>query len=73
LDILSPKLLSNLLLPTLGATDLGGFKQLLKDNSGKVGVVSQCGIYLIYVLIAVMTSIADLTSYAINLVGAALT
>jgi len=56
-----------------GATDLGGFKQLLKDNGVKVGVVSQFGIYLIYVLIAVMTSIADLTSYAINLVGAALT
>ena len=56
-----------------GATDLGGFKQLLKDNGVKVGVVSQFGIYLIYVLIAVMTSIADLTKYAINLVGAALT
>jgi len=56
-----------------GATDLGGFKQLLKDNGVKVGVVSQFGIYLIYVLIAVMTSIADLTSYAINLVGAVLT
>ena len=56
-----------------GATDLGGFKQLLKDNGVKVGVVSQFGIYLIYVLIAVMTSIAELTSYAIDLVGAALT
>lgn len=56
-----------------GATDLGGFKQLLKDNGVKVGVVSQFGIYLIYVLIAVMTSIAELTRYAINLVGAALT
>ena len=55
-----------------GATDLGGFKQLLKDNGVKVGVVSQFGIYLIYVLIAVMTSIAELTSYAISLVGAAL-
>lgn len=55
-----------------GATDLDGFKQLLKDNGVKVGVVSQFGIYLIYVLIAVMTSIAELTSYAINLVGAAL-
>jgi len=56
-----------------GATDRDGFKQLLKDNGVKVGVVSQFGIYLIYVLIVVMTSIADLTSYAINLVGAALT
>ena len=56
-----------------GATDLGRFKQLLKDNGVKVGVVSQFGIYLIYVLIAVMTSIAELTSYAIDLVGAALT
>lgn len=55
-----------------GATDLDGFKQLLKDNGVKVGVVSQFGIYLIYVLIAVMTSIAELTSYAISLVGAAL-
>lgn len=55
-----------------GATDLGGFKKLLKDNGVKVGVVSQFGIYLIYVLITVMTSIAELTSYAINLVGAAL-
>jgi len=55
-----------------GATDRDGFKQLLKDNGVKVGVVSQFGIYLIYVLIVVMTSIADLTSYAINLVGAAL-
>jgi len=55
-----------------GATDLDGFKQLLKDNGVKVGVVSQFGIYLIYVLIAVMTSIADLTVYAIELVGAAL-
>jgi len=55
-----------------GATDRDGFKQLLKDNGVKVGVVSQFGIYLIYVLIVVMTSIAELTSYAINLVGAAL-
>lgn len=55
-----------------GATDRDGFKQLLKDNGVKVGVVSQFGIYLIYVLIAVMTNIAELTSYAISLVGAAL-
>lgn len=55
-----------------GATNLKGFKQLLKDNGVKVGVVSQFGIYLIYVLIAVMTNIAELTSYAISLVGAAL-
>lgn len=55
-----------------GATDRDGFKQLLKDNGVKVGVVSQFGIYLIYVLITVMTNIAELTSYAISLVGAAL-
>lgn len=68
-----PKSSFNPVAPNLkGATSRDGFKKLLKDNGVKVGVVSQFGIYLIYVLITVMTSIAELTSYAINLVGAAL-
>lgn len=68
-----PKSSFNPVAPNLkGAIGRDGFKKLLKDNGVKVGVVSQFGIYLIYVLITVMTSIAELTSYAINLVGAAL-
>ena len=68
-----PKSSFNPVAPNLkGAIGRDEFKKLLKDSGVKVGVVSQFGIYLIYVLITVMTSIAELTSYAINLVGAAL-
>lgn len=54
-----------------GALGFGEFKNHLADAGIKIGLVSQFGIYLIYVLMAVMGSIAKLTGYAINLVGSA--
>jgi hypothetical protein len=59
-------------LPSLeGAKSLGDFKSDLTNAGVKIGAVSQFGVYLIYVLMAVMNSIAKLTGYVINLVGSA--